>query len=78
MATVFNAWNHPSFNVTLEIGGENSATVWVTAGDAVADTWTWAAATGTDIPSSLRCQRKNGSTFECGPADKASLPRPHR
>jgi homoserine acetyltransferase len=74
LATVFNAWNQPSFSVALEPNGDNAATVRVTAGDAVADTWTWAAAPAMDTPSSLTCRRKNGSIFECGPADKASLP----
>jgi hypothetical protein len=74
LATVFNAWNHPSSSVTLEPDGDNAAIVWVTAGDAAVDTWTWAAAPDRDTPSSLRCQRKDGSTFECGPADKVSLP----
>jgi hypothetical protein len=74
LATVFNAWNHPSFSVTLEPDGDNAAIVRVSAGDAAADAWTWAAAPDRDTPSSLRCQRKNGSAFECGPADKVSLP----
>jgi hypothetical protein len=72
LATVFNAWNHRSFDVALEPSGDNAAIIRVTAGEAVADTWTWAAAPSPDIPSSLKCRRKEGSTFECGPADTVS------